>query len=177
MRRQSRVLLVMIMFVIALMGVGYAALSNVTLTITGTATASANADNFKVYFTGNVTESDETNVAASAAANAITATVDFSGMNTIGQEQSAIFEIENGSEGIDASSVKVTAHDVDTSYFQIDAVMCNADGSQPVAGDNPVLAGAKTYVKVTAKLLKNPLTDNTTTTINVKIEATPDVSE
>lgn len=175
---KKKILTTVIIIAILLMGVGYAALSNIDLTITGTAKATPNPNNFKVYFTG---ATPTTNAPAGATVTvepitngATTATVNMEGLTTKGETASAILEIENGSDGINASSVNVTAQNTDTEYFDIAATMCDATGT-PIADSNyAVAAGAKTYVKVSATLLKNPTTD-VQTNIAVTVTAEPEV--
>lgn len=179
MKKQNKILVCLLLMTVLLMGIGYAALSSVTLTITGTASASESQDNFKVYFTGNVTTSDDEDVevSGSATSGSTTGTVNFAGLTTSGDTEYVIFEIENGSDGIDASDIQVTLHDTDTNYFNIFAEMCDSTGNTtiPAATKNPVLAGGKTYVKVSASLKANPV-DATTTSITVKITAEPDTT-
>jgi len=173
MNKQKRIILGVILVIIVLMAIGYAAVENITLTINGTASASAAQDNFKVGFTGVNTvnpESGTITVTATATAGATTATVNVSGLSKKDDTGYAILEIQNTSNAVDASEVNVTAGDVDTEVFKIDAVMCTQDGT-PI--ENYALAsGAKTYVKVSATLLKTPTAD-TSTSIAVKLTAKP----
>ena len=173
MSRQKKMILGVILVVILLMAIGYAAVENITLTITGTASASAAQDNFKIGFTGTNIVSPETGnitVNATATAGATTAKVDVSGLSKKDDTGYAILEIQNTSNAVDASEVNVTAHAVDTDVFQIDAVMCTADGT-PIS-NYALASGAKTYVKVSAMLLKTPTVD-TNTSISVTLTAKP----
>lgn len=171
MSRQKRLIFIIILVAVLLMGIGYAALSNVTLTINGTATATATQDNFKVYFTGANTktssEAPSTNVEVTVAAQATTATVNFSGLTTKDDEEYAILEIENASNDVDAESVNVTVESTGAkSIIEASAIMCDATGN--AITDYAVASGSKTYVKVSAKLLKTPTADaeiNITATI------------
>ena len=169
-KSKKMVLTVMLVAVLA-MAVGYAALANVDLTIGGTASAIADDANFKVWFTGTVASTSGDGVDASAEAEAIEATVTIEDLKVVGEEKYAILEIKNASEDIDATKVTVTTTEASTQYIEIAAAMCDAQGAT-VTGDNPVAAGATTYVKVSAKLLKT-ITSNVDTTINVVVTAVP----
>lgn len=172
MNKQKKIILGIILVVIVLMGIGYAALENITLTITGTANASASQDNFKVYFTGaNTTKSPNTDaVTVTTTDGSKSAEVNISGLTTVGQTSYAILEIKNGSNGVDASEVNVTTDAVDTAIFDIEAEMCDSTGG--TISNYEVKSGDTTYVKVSAKLLQTPTAD-TNTSISVTITATP----
>lgn len=172
MNKQKRAILGVIVIATLIMGIAYAAVSTITLTITGNVTTNAASDNFKVYFTAVTQRSDETNVTASVTSGSTSATLNFSGLTKKNDSEFAIFEITNASNDVNAESVKVTAHDVDTEIIQIDAIMCDSTGN--AIQDYAVASGAKTYVKVTATLLKTPTSDDTTTTISVTIDAVPE---
>lgn len=175
MSKQKKLIFVIILLAILLMGVSYAALANVTLTISGKATATATDENFKVYFTGENTkkssEDPSTNVEVNVDAQAITATVNFSGLTKKDDEEYAILEILNASNDVDAKSVNVAiAPTGDTSIIEATAIMCDATGN--AITDYAVASGSKTYVKVSAKLLKTPTEDaEITLTATITAEA------
>lgn len=169
-KQKKTVLLVMIMATLV-MGIAYAAVSNITLTITGTASTTASSDNFKVYFTAVKSTSSSTDVQASVTSGERTATLNVSNLTKKGDSAWAIFEILNASNDVDAESVTVTKHEVDTTIIDITAEMCDAEGGS--ISSTELASGAKTYVKVTAKLLQTPTADDTSTTINVELTATP----
>lgn len=178
MNRKNKIILGVVLVAILLMGIGYAALNNVTLNINVSANASADPSNFKVVFTGNQGNAIETAVKpeVTVTANTDTAGVTFNGLTTKGQVANAILEIENTSEDIDAKSVTVTAGGLDetSEYFKITAQMCNADGGNVT--ENSLAAGTKTYVKISAEVMKNPTTDNVQKNIVVTVTATPDTT-
>lgn len=165
MNKQKKITIGVILLAVLLMGIGYAAITNITLTINGTASATADQENFKVYFTG-VVVSNSDNATSTVTANSTNATVNFAGMTTKDDEEYAILEIENGSNNIPAQSVNVTLSDTDTSIIEVNAVMCNSTGT-PIS-EYAVASGNKTYVRVSAKLLKTPTEDvNTPVTVNI----------
>lgn len=172
MNKQKRLVLGIIVVAVLLMGVGYAAITNVELTINGRASSTASQENFRVYFTGeNTVKSDttENNIDVTIKENKLEAILNISGLVNKDDEKYAILEIENGSNDIDAKSVTV-ASEAGSDIIEITSTMCNHEGT-PI--DNyEVLCGAKTYVKVTAKLLKTP-TEDVSTAITATITAEP----
>lgn len=172
MNKQKKVILGIILLIVLFMGIGYAAITNVELSITGRATATANQENFKVYFTGKntVKSSNDSTVEITVAEKSQTATVNFSGLTTRNDERYAILEIENASADIEAESITVTATSTDTETFEVNAVMCDASGN--AISNFAVANGAKTYVKVSTKLLKTP-TNDVNTSITATITAVP----
>lgn len=162
MNKQKKLIFVIILLAILLIGIGYAALSNVTLTVNGTASATSSDENFKVYFTGENTktssEAPSTNVEVTVTAQATTATVNFSGLTKKGDEEYAILEIENASNDVDAKSVNVAVNSTgSTTILNASAIMCDASGN--AITDYAVASGNKTYVKVSASLLQTPTAD------------------
>ncbi len=176
MNKQNKVILGIMLVAVLLMGVGYAALTATTLNIKGKATATANPDNFKIVFSGEKTENVGGNTAtAVVTANTTTATVTFAGMQDVGDTRTVILEIVNNSTGSTAAkSVAVTTANGTDENFEITATRCNEDGSQEVAENTELAQGAKTYVKVSAKLLVAPdLNDVSTESIDITLTATP----
>lgn len=182
MKKKSKIILGVILLSILLMGIGYAALANIDLTITGLAKAAANNDNFKVYFTAaNTTTNPDTvtdgvdDVEVIVTNGDINATVNFNkGLTKKDDEVYAILEITNGSNGVDASSVNVTATGDDEvlpdDYFTISAEMCDINGT-PIT-DYSLAVGEFTYVKVKAKLNVTP-TEDVQANLNVTVTAVP----
>lgn len=173
MNKQKRLIFVIILIAILLMGIGYAALSNVTLTINGKASATSSDENFKVYFTGENTkkssEDPSTNVEVTVTAKSTTATVNFSGLTKKGDTEYAILEIENASNDVDAKSINVAVESTgSTTVLKASAIMCDATGN--TISDYAVASGSKTYVKVSAELLQTP-TEDAEITITATITA------
>lgn len=176
MSKKNKIILGIILVTFLLIGVGYAALSATTLNIKGSAGATANPDNFKIVFSGEKTENIGGNTAtATVTANTTTATVAFAGMQNVGDTRTVILEIVNNSTGTTAAkSVAVTTTSGTDENFEITAIRCNADGTQEVAENAELAKGAKTYVKITAKLLVAPdLNDVSTDAIDITLTATP----
>lgn len=174
MKKQKKLVFIVILIAVLLMGIGYAALSSVTLTINGSASATADSENFKVYFTGVNTPKTAANVETTVTAESKTATVSFKNLTKKDDEEYVILEIENGSNDVDAQSVTVSLTKTGTgatNVIEADAIMCDAQGS---AIENYAVASqAKTYVKVSAKLLQTPTEDAQLTEIEATITAVP----
>lgn len=173
MHKQKRLIFIIILLTVILMGIGYAALSNVTLTINGKATATPNDENFKVYFTGKNTkksgEESNPNVNVTVTEQATTATVNFSGLSKKDDTEYAILEIENASNDVDAKSITVALEaSGSTTIIEATAIMCDIDGT--AISNYFVASGNKTYVKVSATLLQTP-TEDSEITITATITA------
>ena len=175
MKKQKRLIVGVIIIAILLMGIGYAALANTTLTISGTAEATASQENFKVYFTGENTikNPNTTDVSVTVNNGEQNATVNMTGLTAKGDTAYAILEIINDSNDVNAESINVTSSQTDTEFFDIEAVMCESDGT-PIE-DYSVASGNKTYVKVSATLLQTP-TEDVNTSINITITAVPEAN-
>ena len=175
MSRQKTIIVGVILIAILLMAIGYAGVTSTNLTITGTASATAAQDNFKVYFTGaNTVKNPNTDAVSVTATNGqTTATVNVSGLTKKEDTAYAILEIENGSNAVNAESVNVITAGTDNAIFDIEAVMCNAEGT--TISDYSVDSGAKTYVKVSATLKQTPTSD-TSTSIAVTLTASPEAT-
>lgn len=159
--KQKKITLIVIIIAVLLMGIGYAVISNITLTVNGKASATVDSENFKVYYTGVSSKKTEENAEVTVTSGSTTATVNFTGLTTKDDEEYVILEIENGSNGIDASSINVTASGQDNTVIKVDTTMCTQDGT--AITDYAVASQAKTYVKVAAKLLQTPTSDVETT--------------
>ena len=151
-----------LLIVVLVIGIGYAAITD-SLTITGTATATANEDNFKVVFNGEKT-ADE-GVDATVTAGAKTATMDVSGLTTIGQTKSATFTIENQSAELNALLAVKTETTDNAEFFKVDA---------EIADDTALAPEGTTTVTVTVELIKTPIED-VTGSIEVELSATAEL--
>lgn len=92
------------------------------------------------------------------------------GLSKKGDSAYAILEIENASVDIDAESITVTTNATSNDMFNIDVIMCDAEGN--AITDYAVPAGGKTYAKIFAELLKTPINDENAT-ISATITAVP----
>ena len=65
MRKTNKIIISVVIIILLILRIGYAAIQNVTLNIAGTASADASQSNFKVMFTGTPVVSDSSLVTAS----------------------------------------------------------------------------------------------------------------
>ena len=161
MSKTSKIILVTIIATCILLGLGYAAITNITLNIAGTASATVDSGNFKVRFTDNIEVSDNAYVTATRTGDTA-ATINVSGLTTAGDKVTATYEIVNDS--IDLSSdLNVKATNSNANYFSVSSRLA----------DKSLTAGSNTTVLVTVELLKTPIDADVSTNIGVTLNAIP----
>ena len=173
MKSPKTFLFLSIIVAVLVLGVAYAAISNVSLQVTGTAEAAPSDSNFKVAFKNNGSF-----VASNAdkGLESITATVTFDEISEhsatitakdfvqVGDTVVATLTVSNNSTDLIAELPKDKLTISGTNeYFQVTADL----------GSNEIAANGNTTVTVTIKLIKLPIAKNVTTTINVAFEAVP----
>ncbi len=161
MSKTSKVILVTIIATCILLGLGYAAITNITLNIAGTASATADSGNFKVRFTDNIVVSDSAYVTATRTGDTA-ATINVSGLTTAGDKVTATYEIANDSTDL-SSDLNVKATNSNANYFSVSSRLA----------DKSLTAGSKTTVLVTVELLKTPIDADVSTNIGVTLNAIP----
>ena len=161
MRKTSKIILVTIVATCILLGLGYAAISNITLNIAGTASATADSGNFKVRFTDNIVVSDSAYVTATRTEDT-SATISVSGLTSAGDKVTATYEISNDSTDL-SSDLNVNVTNSNANYFSISSKLA----------DKSIKAGESTTVLVTVELLKTPIEENVSTQIGVTLNAIP----
>jgi len=164
--KQSRTFLILALVVAVLaLGIAYAAITSVTLNVNGNVLASAEQGNFKVSFIKDGTGAPSFNgkgTATLAITNDTTATMDVSGLSSIGDTLTATFTIKNTSDDLTATLV-ATPSNSNPEYFEVTPTL----GSTTV---DPV--DGTTTLQVAVKLIKTPLADQKAT-IGIAIVATP----
>lgn len=161
-KRNTYVGLVLLVAVLML-GIGYAAISNITLNIGGTAKAVISDENFKVKFTGTPEVSDADLISASIS-NDTTATINVDSFTAKGQTATATYTILNDSADLSASIAVPTITNSNTEYF---AVTTDWDAAKTVA------AQGTTTITVTVELIKTPIDSDQEAGINVSLVASP----
>ena len=161
MSNTSKIILVTIVATAILLGLGYAAITNITLNITGTASANVNQDNFDVSFVGTPTVSEST-YATARIEDELSATIAVSGLTKAGQEVTATYDIKNNSSDLSAD-LKVAATSSDTEYFFISSKLAKSS----------LVAKESTTVTVTVRLTKTPIDGNVSTNIDIDLTAMP----
>ena len=161
MRKTSNIILVTIVATCILLGLGYAAISNITLNIAGSASAVADQANFKVRFTGTPVVSDSVAATASITSDHA-ATISVQGLTTAGQYITATYEVENESQDLSAD-LKVETTNDNLEYFMISSKL----------EESSLKAGESTTVLVTVKLTKTPIDGDVAANIGVGLTAMP----
>lgn len=142
-------------------GAVYAAMSNITLNIGGSASAVVEDENFKVKFTGTPATTGETVTASITDDHNATINVSLSSK---GDKVTATYTILNDSEDLSASIAVPTITNSNEEYFAVTTDMADA---------TVVAAGGETTVTVTVELIKTPIEEDQTSTINVALVASP----
>lgn len=145
------------------LGIGYAAISNITLNIGGTGKAGVSDSNFKVKFVGTPTVSNEDIVKATITSD-LAATINVESLVAKGDSVTATYEIQNVSADLSASLAIPTVTNSNTEYFSVTTDM---DEAVTLASNE------KTTITVTVELIKTPIDADQETTINVSLVASP----
>ena len=161
MSKTSKIMLVTIIATCILLGLGYAAITNITLNIAGTASASADQANFKVGFIGTPVVSDSTFVTA-AINTERTATINVQGLTTAGDNVTATYDIKNSSSDL-STDLNVNTTNNNTEYFKISSRL----------GKSSLVAGESTTVLVTVELIKTPIDEDVSASVGVGLTAMP----
>lgn len=172
MKKRKTFLGMILVIAILVLGVGYAAISDITLNINGTANVTANAD-FTVEFDNDHTVVVETG-ATGGYTNTTTATMTVALDSKTTTSTSAIYKIDNNSQELNATlSAEVTNDDTDlNSYVTIEKMLCeDAACTTPLTAS--IAPDASAYLKVTASLTKAPAQDVVNKSFAVTITATP----
>lgn len=158
MKQPKAFLLLSIVVAVLVLGIAYAAISDVAFNITGTAAAEGLDANFKVAFKSvNVTEA-ETSGQGKITYTAADQTASFAvtGLTTKDQFATVTLTIENKSTDINALLKSVVVSNDNEQYFEVTHNIENIT----------VLANGEANITVTVKLIKNPVADQTA---NIKV--------
>ena len=161
MSKTSKIILVTIVATCILLGLGYAAITNITLNIAGTASAAADSGNFKVRFVGTPTVSDSSYTTARITEEH-EATIEVDGLTSAGQSVTATYEIKNESSDLSAD-LNVATTNSNTDYFKISSQL----------GKSSLIANESTTVLVTVELIKTPIDADVSATVGVNLTAMP----
>lgn len=161
MSKTRKILLVTIIATSLLLGLGYAAITNISLNIDGYAYANTSQENFKVKFSEVIGVSDSIFVTARIVDD-VNATIDVSGLSQKGQTATATYEVLNESDELSAElTVNTTNSNVE--HFAISSKIENKS----------LKAGESTTVLVTVELLETPIDGDVTANIGAKLTAIP----
>ena len=148
---------------ILVLGVGYAAVSEVTLNIDGSATVASEA--LKVSFNGVTDTEDDGKVIASSTDNSLNASIQVTNL-TLNEAVSATYTIKNQETDVDANVIKKQISNDKPEFFE---VTTSVDDSAET-----ITAGGTGTVTVTVKLIKTPIeTSDSTANIQIDLTASP----
>ena len=163
MKKRNTYVGLILLVAVLMLGIGYAAMSNITLNITGSASATVNDENFNVHFTGTPTVSDE-NIVTATITDDTKATITVDSLASKGDKVTATYTIENSSEDLSASIAIPTIANSNEEYFNVTTDMDAA---------TTVIANGTTTVTVTVELIKTPIDADQTADITVSLVASP----
>lgn len=172
MTNTNKIIATIVIVAILIIGVGYAAISNITLNVDGNATAVGNQANFVVGFTGTptttittvVTPTDDVKATASAtidANDATQATINVTNLTAKGDTVVATYTVKNSSKDL-AAELSTATTSTNTDYTVTSELDKNYIKPNEVA-----------IVTVTIVLDKTPITKDITEAVGIKVEAKP----
>lgn len=169
MKQPKTFVLLSVIVAVLVLGVAYAAISNINLEITGTASAAPSDSNFSVAFGKINTEDKPTYVATKGNGKVefttpsdTSATMTVTDLVSVGDEVTATFYVINNSTDLKAAISQPTVSGT-TEYFTVTSALT----------DSEIGATGKTTITVTVKLVKVPITDTVSTNIKVGFTASP----
>ena len=148
---------------ILMLGIGYAAISNITLNISGKAKATVSDSNFKVKFTGTPTVSDEDIITAEIESD-LKASINVDSFVAKGDTATATYTILNDSDDLSASIAIPEITNDNEDYFSVTTDMTAA---------TTVDAKNTTTVTVTVELIKTPIDNDQEANISIDLVASP----
>ena len=158
-----------VLLAVLMLGIGYAALTNITLNINGTATGIPDGSNFVVDFSDDESKivvdksKANTNVVVDAKkTGTLKAKLDVSNLTSKGESVTVTYTIENNSKDLNAD-LELSPASFKDDNFEITAVLA----------DDSIAKGESTTVTVTATLLVTPVTEDVSTSFNFSVEASP----
>lgn len=166
-----KIIAAIVIVAVLMLGIGYAAITNITLDIQGNATAVGNQANFVVGFTGTPTTKITTAVTPTGVTPEASATIDgndetqatinVTNLTAKGDTVVAIYTVKNSSADL-AAELSTSTTSTNTDYTVISKLDKNYIKPNEVA-----------TVTVTIVLDKTPINANITEAIGVKVEAKP----
>lgn len=163
MTKTQKITIGVVILAILIIGIGYAAISGITANIKGSANATPSDANFTVKFTGTPTVSDATKVTEATITDDLNATIKVEGLTAKGEKVTATYTVENASADLTANLSTETTQNTNSEYFKV----------TPTLAKSQIASGGTTTVTVEVELLKTPVTQDETSTINVKVTAEP----
>lgn len=171
---------------ILILGVGYAAVSNVPLNLNGTANVKANAEFVVEYDTDHIVklstsetitwaDSDVRAVVVGEYTDASNATMTVN-LDTEHRSASATYKIDNLSEELKATVVAEITSDIPEEkkeYLKVEEELYADEECTKLLNDTQLDQNKSAYLKVTVSLVKLPVTDITNADFKITTIATP----
>ena len=186
MKKRKTFIAMVIVIAILLLGIGYAAVSNVTLNLTGTANIKANADFAVEYDTSHTVVVDpndtvewaqnDNRAVVAGSYQSTTAAIMTVYLDSSNTAATAIYKVDNNSTELGATlAASITQiSGANAEYFSnITAVYYTDANCTQALGNNTLAAGDSAYLKVTVGLAKSPINDITSASFSVTTTATP----
>lgn len=180
MRQQRTFLLLSVIVSVLVLGIGYAAITSVTLNVNGNVTGTPDQANFNVKFAGAPTWEGSGSAVLQITGDR-SATIDVSGLKTVGDSLTARFTVMNASNDIDA----IITHDVsftNSTYFNVTASFEGLDYGYTEQDWGSINGEESAYIAhggytatlvIRIELLKTPVSSEQTTAIDVSVNAAP----
>ena len=177
-RKRKGLIVLAIVAMVAILGIGYAAITNVGFTINGSASAEGDQSAFNVHFSAVGFDGEEIKTAADKITHnetqddAHSGTFSISGLTTQGDNAQFVYTVKNDSTDLSAvipkDSIKVSSlTGKAATYFTV------AVESQNPAGDVNIAPGGTTTITVTVTLNKTPIEKVDTGDLTVTFVANP----
>ena len=186
MKRKNTCTGMSIFIAILILGVGYAAISDIPLNLNGTANVKANAEFVVEYDTDHTIKfsTDETIAWADSDVRAVVSG-DYTGASTATmtvnldsghRSASAIYKIDNLSEELKATIVAELTSDIPEDkrdYLLVEKELYTTEDCDTVLEDTQLSKNQSAYLKVTVSLVKLPVEDITNAEFKITTTATP----
>ena len=173
MKKRNAIITLVVILVVAVLAIGYAAISSQTLVITGNGTITPNDSLFDVHFTQVGTAEFATGTPNTATCTGTidhandstdrTATITVTGFEKEGDAATIAYTVYNASEVYDASVILNTITNSNNTYFEVTV--------EPITAVE-LSTTASTDFEVTVTCIKTPIAEQTTT-INITLTASP----
>ena len=175
MKKKKAIIGLLVILVVILLAIGYAAISNQTLTINGTATAVASDSNFNVIFSavgtpdviaGTTTTATATGTIDTTDSTGRTATITIDGFTKIGDAITVPYTISN--ESVDDVGAKITSIQIQNSnedYFNVVV--------SPRESEDVISSGDSRVEDITVACIQTPIASDQSATITVTFTAEP----
>lgn len=167
MKKKRTGILGVLLAVLAL-GIGYAAVNAITLTITGSGTITSTDDNFTVEYTSVAVANKSSNVTTTQSVSGETGTFTVTGMTKKGDYAEFTFTITNSSQGLSAVlGTPAIASGYNSEYFTVTSTTNSPTTLTSTGATNT------TTQTVRVEAAKTPTADQTSGTITITLQATP----